>query len=214
MPAICGILSRGDLAVLLAAMLEALDAYGPQGEAWTGEGVGLGVRHRPSAAGAQAVRFDREAGLALVADVRLDDRETLCAALGIPHPDRADIADGVLLLRAYRRWGEECPSRLLGDYAFAAWNARTRTVFCARDHIGVRPFYYSQTPEGFGCASAVEAVLAAPFVSDALDETTAATFLTRTSPTTPTRMFFQAVRKLPPGHALTVDCGARGAVAA
>ena len=210
MTAICGILSRGDVAAPLAAMLEALDAYGTQGGAWTGEGVGLGVRHRPSAAGEQDVRFYGEAGLALVADVRLDDRETLCAALGVPYPDRADIADGALLLRAYRRWGEECPHHLLGDYAFAVWNTRTRTLFCARDHVGVRPFYYAATAQGFVCASAVEAVLAAPFVSDALDETTAATFLTRISLTTPTRTFFRAVRKLPPGHTLTVDGGARG----
>ena len=52
----------------------------------------------------------------------------------------------------------------------------------------------------------------APFVSDALDKATVATFLTRISPTTPTRTFFQAVRKLLPGHALSVDCGARGEV--
>ena len=203
MTAICGILSRGDVAAPLAAMLEALDAYGTQSGAWTEEGIGLGVRHRPNPVGETAVRFDGEAGLALVADVRLDDRETLCAALGVPHPDRADIADGALLLRAYRRWGEECPHHLLGDYAFAVWNTRTRTLFCARDHIGARPFYYARTPEGFVCASAVEAVLAAPFVSDALDETTVATFLTRISLTTPTHTFFRAVRKLPPGHTRT-----------
>ena len=210
MNAICGILSRNDVDAPLAAASAGLHDYGTEGGEWTGKGVGLGFRSRPGATGGQALRFDMEAGLACVADVRLDDRETLCATLGVPQPDRAALADGDLILRAYLRWGAECPTHLLGDYAFAVWNARTRTLFCARDHVGARPFYYATLAEGFVFASAVEAVLAAPGVSDALDEATVAASLTRIGLTTPTRTFFQAVRKLPPGHTLTVDFGSRG----
>ena len=210
MKAICGILSRGDVDAPLAAVLVGLHDYGTEGGEWTGEGVGLGFRSRPGVADGQALRFDMEAGLACAADARLDDRETLCATLGVPPTERAGIADGDLILRAYLRWGAECPNHLLGDYAFAVWNSRTRTLFCARDHIGARPFYYATTPQGSVFASAVEAVLAAPFVSDALDEATVAASLTRIALTTPTRTFFQAVRKLPPGHTLSVDFGSRG----
>ena len=210
MNAICGILSHNDADAPLAAVSAGLHDYGTEGGEWRGKGIGLGFRSRPGAAGGQALRFDMEAGLACVADVRLDDRETLCAALGVPQPDRAALADGDLILRAYLRWGAACPTHLLGDYAFAVWNAWTRTLFCARDHVGARPFYYATLAEGFVFASAVEAVLAAPGVSDALDEATVAASLTRIGLTTPTRTFFQAVRKLPPGHTLTVDFGSRG----
>ena len=110
-----------------------------------------------------------------------------------------------LILRAWLRWGRDCPNHLLGDYAFAVWDARKRTFFCARDHAGVRPFYYCLAPRGFVFASAVEAVLAMPDVSGALDEATVAAFLTGTGWNTTTRTFFKEVRKLPPGHALTIE---------
>ena len=163
-------------------------------------------RDAPTFEGTQAgAGPHRNAGCALVADARLDDRDTLCGALGVPHPERPAAGDHTLILRAWRRWGPECPNHLLGDYAFALWDAETRTLFCARDHIGCRPFYYAQTPERFIFASSVEAALAAPGVSDALDERMVASYLTQLSVYTTTRTFFKAVRKLPPGHSLTVE---------
>ena len=196
MNTICGVLSRNDVEAPLAAVSAGLHDYGTEGGEWAEEGVGLGFRSRPDAAGGQALRLDMQAGVTCVADVRLDDRETFCATLGVPPTERAALADGDLILRAYLRWGAECPTHLLSDYAFAVWNARTRTLFCARDHIGARPFYYATLAEGFVFASAVEAVLAAPGVSDALDEATVAASLTRIGLTTPVHTFFQAVRKL------------------
>ena len=147
-----------------------------------------------------------EPGLAVAADARLDDRDALCGALGVPPAARGGLADGDLILRAWRRWGRDCPNHLLGDYAFAVWDAAKRTLFCARDHVGARPFYYAWTPSGFVFAGAVEGVLAAPGVSGELDEESVAEHLTGIALLTTTRTFFKAVRKLPPGHTLTVDC--------
>ena len=190
----------------LHAMLAALAPYGVDAAEWAEGSVGIGARTaRVEGDGAGPVLcFDRDAGLAIAADARLDDRDALCAALGVPQPDRAGLADGDLILRAYRRWGEACPHHLLGDYAFAVWDTRTHTLFCARDHIGARPLYYAETVQGFVFASAVEGVLAAPGVSDAIDEATVAQYLTGLSLLSTTRTFFESVRKLPPGHTLTV----------
>ena len=211
MTAICGFQARdvGGGADGLDAMLAVLVDYGTDATAWTEDGVGFGVRTAATEETPLEPRvwFARDAGLALAADARLDDRDTLCDALGVPPPERAAARDGDLLLRAYARWGRDCPHHLLGDYAFAVWDARRRVLFCARDHIGVRPFYYAVTPGGFLFASAVEAVLAAPGVSDALDETVVATFLTDPHTFSRTRTFFEAVRKLSPGHTLTVAGG-------
>ena len=151
---------------------------------------------------------NRDAGCALVGDVRLDDRDALRGALGVSGPTGAALSDRALILRAWMRWGRECPNHLFGDYAFAVWDARTRRLFCARDHIGCRPFYYALTSDRFIFASTVEAVLAAPGVSDALDERMVASHLSQIAVFDDAHTFFRMVRKLPPGHSLTVDTAA------
>ena len=206
----------------LDAMLAALADYGAEATAWTepsrSPGVALGCRWSPPATGAVGegpagdgghtagtrLRIDRGGGFAVVADARLDDRGALCDALGVPRAERAGLDDPDLIARAWARWGRDCPDHLLGDYAFAVWDRRTRTLFCARDPVGARPFYYAETARGFVFASAVEAVLAAPGTDDRLDESTVATWLVQRNPLSDTRTFFAMVRKLPPGHALTV----------
>ena len=162
-----------------------------------------------SGAGAKSLCVDRAAGVWLAADARLDDRDALCDALGVAATERGTLADAELILRAWLRWGEDCPRHLLGDYAFALWDVRRRTLFCARDHIGARPFYYALPGEGIVFASAVEAVLAAPGVSQALDEGVVASHLAR-GPIDDSRTFFAAVRKLPPGHALCAEWTPQG----
>ena len=147
----------------------------------------------------------RDVGCTVVADARLDDRDTLCAALGVPHPARTAISDQALILRAWMRWGRACPNHLLGDYAFAVWDTKTRTLFCARDHIGGRPLYYALTAEHFIFASTVAAVLAAPGVSDEPDERMIASFLSQLSRNRGPHTFFRRVRKLLPGHTLTIE---------
>ena len=205
--AICGVLGGDPNAdQTLDAMLDALADYGPERAVWTAGAVRLGCRYAPAGdAGAAALVTDRDAGLVLAADARLDDRETLGDALGVPHPQRPGLADVDLALRAYTRWGEACPAHLVGDFAFAVWDERRGALFCARDHIGVRPFYYALEDGRFVFASAVEAVLAAPGVSGALDEAVVAAWLSSLRPDGRTHTFFRAVRKLPAGHTLTVE---------
>ena len=211
--AICGTVGGAGGAEALDAMLAALADRGPERATWTEGGIGLGRRGAPSPepgpSGRTAHPFpvDHGAGLVVAADARLDDRDALCDALGVPFPERAGLADAELILRAFMRWGRDCPHHLLGDYAFAVRDRRRRTLFCARDHVGARPFYYALTTRRFVFASAVEAVLAAPDVSDALDERVVATHLTVEALRSGARTFFAAVRKLPPGHTLTVEAG-------
>ena len=228
MSGICGgnLWGRTGAADGLGTMLAALADYGAKAATWTepaaeGEGaarrreespVALGCRWSPVAEeggrSGGALRIDHGSGLAVVADVRLDDRPALCDALGVLHAERAGLDDRDLIARTWARWGRDCPDHLLGDYAFAVWDRRARTLFCARDHMGVRPFYYAETARGFVFASAVEAVLAAPGVDDRLDESTVATWLVRRNVAAEPRTFFAQVRKLPPGHALEVSAAA------
>ena len=177
----------------------ALAGYGSACVEWAcDDAVFAGRRHD----GESPLRIDREAGLVAVADARIDDRDSL----GVPRTQRSRIADVELILRAFAKWGADCPRHLLGDYTFCVWDTAKRVLFCARDHVGARPFYYAMANNRFVFASAVEAVLAAPGVPGALDETMVATHL-GSAMVSDTRTFFRAVSKLPPGHALTINAG-------
>lgn len=209
--AICG--SQGGGPKALPALLGALEADVPgASEQWSPAdgGTALGCRSDQRPEGFAVLHMDRQAGLAVVADARLDDRQALCDALGVAVAERGAVSDAALILRAWRQWGTECPRRLLGDYAFALWDGQRRALFCARDHVGTRPFYYAVQGGAFLFGSTVEAVLAAPGVSPALDEAVVATHLASSS-TSSERSFFAAVRKLPPGCSLLVESPRNGA---
>ncbi len=68
--------------------------------------------------------IDREAELTLVADCRIDNREELANAFGLSAADIRDLPDSAFILAAYKKWGEDCPAHLLGDFAFAIWDGR------------------------------------------------------------------------------------------
>ena len=155
-----------------------------------------------------AVAVDEGAGIALVADVRLDDRIALCDVLGVASAERTRTTDSALLLRAYKRWGERCAERLTGDYAFAVWDRQEGAVFCWRSPLGERPFYYASEGGLFAFGTAIGAVLAAPGVPGGLDEDQiAALFLRPYHVHVPGRTLFRAVRRLRPGQGLEVRSG-------
>ena len=178
----------------------AMRAAGPVALGWRGRVFGEEATVGSSPA------FDAAPGLAIAASARLDGEAALCDALGL-RPDRRALPDSALILRAYARWGRACPEHLLGDFAFALWDAKRGSLFCARDHAGVRPFFYAHTPERFVFASSLDAVLAAPGVSADLDETAVATKLTSGAHPLGARTWYRSVRRLPPGHSLTVERG-------
>ncbi|MEO8392257.1 MAG: lasso peptide isopeptide bond-forming cyclase, partial [Chloroflexota bacterium] len=140
--------------------------------------------------------------LILAADARLDNRSELQSVLNLP--DSASDADFIAL--AYRRWDERCPEHLLGDFAFALWDADQHSLFCARDHFGVKPFYYIVDPQRFAFASEIQPLLKLPTVGRELNEDVLAEYLLmmRGLSADPAQTFYQQVQRLPAGHCLTV----------
>ena len=191
-------------------MLAALTPAQPGGK-WADRAVGvsLGCARTPTSS-PKALHCDQEAGLTAVVDARLDDRKALCDALGLTGSRSAELGDAELVLRGYLRWGADLPKHLFGDYVLAIWDARKRTLFCARDPMGVKPFYYSYSAakRRFAFAGLLDAVLAAPGVSTELDEAVVARALTRARMNEVRHTFFKDVAKLPPGHSLTVTIDA------
>jgi asparagine synthase (glutamine-hydrolysing) len=179
---------------------------GPDGSgAWTAGPVALGhclLRTTPDAVSQPLVHHSGE--FAITAEVRLDNRKELGEKLGLHVTDLLP-SDAELVLAAYLRWEESCTQHLLGDFAFAIWDGRKRTLFCARDHMGVRPFIYHYRPGViFAFGSEPKAVLAAPGVPFRVNEDRLADYL-RLAFHDKEATFFEEVRRLPPGHWMRVD---------
>ena len=145
------------------------------------------------------------APLVLVADVRIDHREELAAALGLS--DVAIRGDADLLLAAYERWGSECVRRIDGDFAFAVWNRAERSLFLARDRMGVKPLYYVRTSRFFAFASEIKALFTVPGVSDEIDPQMVGLFLVG-DPGGRERTMYRSIRRLPAASLMRVDARA------
>lgn len=143
--------------------------------------------------------------LMITADIRLDNRDVLLARLGVPAADHAAISDVRLTLLVYRRWGRDCPKHLYGDYAFAIWDRAEQTLFCARDHVGAKPFFYFLHGNIFAFASDINALLALPCVPETLDEARIVRFIAagiHPMMVSTTETFYQNIDKLAFGHTL------------
>jgi asparagine synthase (glutamine-hydrolysing) len=186
-------------------MLAAQQAYGPHGEAhWSDGAIALGrCLHRTLPEDA----FDRQplhgAGgrLTLVADVRLDNRDELAAALRIDGAAR--LSDAAILLAALERWEEGALDRLAGDFAFALWDAERRALTLARDFAGQRPLHYHRGKAFFAFASMPKGLHALPEIAYVPDEQTVAEFVTML-PAAGSRSFFEGIERVAPGHFATV----------
>jgi len=130
----------------LQRMLDSIAHRGPDGsKVWVDGSVGLGHRMlwtTPESLHEKLPLVNKTAELAITADARIDNRDELFASLNFDGQPRGTIADSELILAAYEKWGESCPERLLGDFAFAIWDGKKRRLFCARDPVGIKPFFY------------------------------------------------------------------------
>ncbi|MBI3990590.1 MAG: lasso peptide isopeptide bond-forming cyclase [Candidatus Omnitrophica bacterium] len=144
--------------------------------------------------------MDKTTGIAITSDARIDNREELISVLRCGDKN---ITDSELILRAYEKWGEHCPENLLGDFSFAIWDSQKQMLFCARDHIGVKPFYYYKSDRIFVFASEIKAIFRAPGVPRQLNETRIGDYL---MPVLEDKVvtFYKDIFRLPPAHAITV----------
>jgi len=186
-------------------MLDRLAHRGPDAAGvWCVGTVGLGHRllhTTPESLRERQPLTSATSDLVLTADARIDNRAELCSVLLAP----ADVTDAELILRAYERWGERSPEHLLGDFAFAIRDARRDVLFCARDHLGVKPFYYHHAPGRLFCfASEIKGLLALPDVPRRLNETRVADYLV---PLLEDKVitFYEEIVRLPPAHRMTVS---------
>jgi len=141
----------------------------------------------------------------ITADARLDSRDELREKIETTGRSCGRLAaDSDLILHAYAAWGSECVHHLRGDFAFAIWDSHRKTLFCARDHFGVKPFYYADLDDQFVFSSVLNCVRMHPDVSDTLNETAIGDFLLFGLNFDDATTAFRDVRRLLPAHSLTI----------
>ncbi len=127
-------------------------------------GVALGhcaLYTTPGAAEAPQPLFSADDLLAIVMDGWLANAEELQTALADRKARVRGLSDAELILHAYAEWGDDCASRLEGEYAIVIHDARRNRVFCLRDHLGMRPLHWHWDGRRLLIASDVAGVLAA-----------------------------------------------------
>ncbi|WP_299486437.1 lasso peptide isopeptide bond-forming cyclase [Acaryochloris sp. IP29b_bin.137] len=191
----------------LQKMVHTLSHRGPDGiHLWSDRSVGLGhclLKTTPESTAETLPLQNAAQTLVLTADARIDNRADLIAQLGLKSHPSDVITDSALILAAYERWGEHCPEFLLGDFAFALWDAPQQRLFCARDHFGVKPFFYFASEQLFAFASEIKALFPVPDVPKVLDQSRVADYLTLML-FDPETTFYQQILRLPPAHRMTV----------
>jgi len=142
--------------------------------------------------------------LVITADVRLDNRSELINKLGMLSRAPDLITDTDLLLGAYRKWGESSPEYLLGDFAYAIWDKQEQKLFCVRDHIGIKPFYYYLSDSLFVFCNDLKGLVSHPDISKNINDEAVVNFLANNQLLSPTLTFFNNVQKLPPAHWISI----------
>ncbi|MFZ5426796.1 MAG: asparagine synthase (glutamine-hydrolyzing) [Thermodesulfobacteriota bacterium] len=115
-------------------------------------------------------------------------------------------SDTEVILAGWLEWGPRCLERFEGMFAFALWDRATRTLFCARDRFGKKPFFYTLQNGMFAFASELSALGRVPGLSFSVDPRTLARFLAYEYVPTPDSIYREA-RKLPPSHYLLFQNG-------
>lgn len=151
---------------------------------------------------------DRTSGreLRIIVDACLTNRTELFEKFGVFSSEQKNITDAQLILEAYRRWGEECPARLAGDFAFAVWDKAKKKLFCARDHFGGSTLFYHFDGERFIFASEPAGILSREKVAKKFNRKKLAGYLLA-EPHTLARdeSWYEGILPVFPAMSLTVD---------
>jgi asparagine synthase (glutamine-hydrolysing) len=193
------------------AMTAAMRHRGPDEDGFlTGDarapGLALGMRRLSiiDIAGGQQPIWNEARDVAVIFNGELYNYRELREQLTLCGHRFATQSDTEILVHAWEEWGEDALNELQGMFAFALLDLRGRyatapILFLARDPLGIKPLYYTQTPEGFAFASEVRALLASGAVPKQLSQDALTSYLLFGSVSEPVTLL-EGVFSLPPGH--------------
>ena len=208
MSAITGIFYRNHRHVdpkLIKKMNDKLSHRGPDGsKLWYEGSVALGhqMLYTTPESIQEKLPFEED-GLVITADARIDNRKELSEKLCIE--DKKEISDSYFILKAYKKWAEKCPEELLGDFSFVIWDKNNGKLFCARDHMGVKPFYYYLSQETFLFASEIKALFVIPDIPYKINELEVTYLLGLVTGEDRENTFYEGINRLPAACSLTIN---------
>src|SRR5215469_14380250 len=132
------------------------------------------------------------------ADVRLE-----LESAGHRYKSRCDTET---IIHAYEQWGDRSPLRYRGMFAYVIWDENKRQLFCVRDRLGIKPFYYFWNGRLFAFASEIKALLEHPEISAVFNDALLPEYLAF-GYTSGDQTLFTGIHRLLPGRTLTVTCG-------
>ncbi|MEJ8566065.1 N-acetylglutaminylglutamine amidotransferase [Elongatibacter sediminis] len=118
-------------------------------------------------------------------------------------------SDTEVVLAAYHAWGDSCVERFNGMFAFVLHDRERNGYFAARDRLGIKPFYYHETPGAFAFASSLPALLAGGVDDTRLDPAALHRYLSFHSVVPAPNTVLRAIRKLPPATRMRIDAEGR-----
>lgn len=193
-------------ASMLKAMTDIIEHRGPNDTGfWSEEHVGLGFRRLSIidlAEGHQPLCNEDES-VWIIFNGEIYNYKELREQLTIQGHRFKTNSDTEVIVHLYEEYGEACVKRLRGMFGFVIWDRRTKTMFGARDHFGIKPFYYRKTAESLLFGSEIKSILAADGVRRAVHTESLFQYLTFQYVPEPLTMF-EGIHKLPPAHTITV----------
>ena len=184
-----------------------MDFRGPDAQnVWVEGSIGFGHTHLRTTFEAEREHqpCSLDGGVWITADARIDGRRELISKLcGRGRLVSDDVTDPDLILHAYGVWDADCVRHLIGDFAFAIWDCRAKQLFCARDHFGIKPFFYALVGQQLVFSNTLNCVRRHPAIADTLNDLFIADFLLFGDSKEPGATAFADIQRLPAAHAFT-----------
>jgi len=209
---ICGELRFDGQPASMAAVQTMNQVQAPRGPDGAGAffqgSIGLGQRRLKIidlSERAQQPMVDSSLGLAIVFNGAIYNYPELRKELQAKGYNFFSDGDTEVILKAYHAWGEHCVDRLQGMFAFAVWERDSGRVLCARDRLGIKPFYYTEFPGGLRFASSLPALTAAGGVDTDIDPVGLHHYMSFHSVVPAPHTILKGVRKLPPATVMVIE---------
>ncbi|MGD8576748.1 MAG: N-acetylglutaminylglutamine amidotransferase, partial [Thiohalophilus sp.] len=189
-------------------MLPALARRGPDFEDhWQRDQIALGHRRLSIidlSERSNQPMLDEQLGLVLVFNGAIYNYRELRAQFIAEGYSFNSDGDSEVILKAYHKWGEQCPEHLHGMFAFAIWDLNRQSLFLARDRMGIKPLYYSLDDNRMLFASNIQALLAAGGVNTDVDPVALHHQFTLHGVVPAPHTILKGIRKVVPGTSLTL----------
>ena len=207
----CGFagVTHDDPAAIINAMMDKIVHRGPDSAGtYLGEDVTLGFRRLATIdlSGGSQPLYNEDAGLVIVFNGEVYNHRELRESLIEKGHEFATSTDAEVLLHLYEEIGTDMLSCVRGMFAFALYDINSKRLFCARDHFGMKPFYYRSQGGELLFGSEIKSFIPYPGFVPEVNEHALAQYLTFQYSVLD-ETFFKGVFKLLPGHYLIWENG-------